>query len=95
MAPGAAPTPALQTLPNQVDVFASYRMRTGTSTSIGLHTGVHYFDETDVFSSKLLVSMGVSPETALSDTVDFWTRFGVRLGDFLGLEAGTGLSVTL
>ena len=94
-APGADATPALQTLANQLDVFTSYRMETTSETSVGLHAGVHYFDESDVFSSKLLFSAGVTPEMRLADAVDFWTRFSVRLGDFTGLEAGTGLSFRL
>jgi hypothetical protein len=94
-APGADAVPALQTLANQLDLFTSYRMETTSATSIGLHAGVHYFDESDVFSSKLLFSAGVTPEMRLANAVDFWTRFSVRLGDFTGLEAGTGLSFGL
>ena len=94
-APGADSSPARQTLNNQLDLFGSYRMETTASTSIGLHAGVHYFDETDVFSSKLLLSAGVTPEISLSDEVGFWTSFSFRIGDFTGLEAGTGLSFTL
>ena len=95
VAPGADPSPAIEALPNQVDIAASYRMRTGAATSIGWHGGVHYFDETDVFSSKLLVSAGVTPQIAVGHAIDFWTRFSMRVGDFTGVEAAAGLAFRL
>lgn len=95
LAPGADPAPAMQTLPNQVDIFGSYRLRTAASTSIGFHSGIHYFDETDVFPSRVLLSLGVAPERSLSDEISLWTRFSSRLGDFVGLEVGAGLTVEI
>lgn len=94
-AAGLDPSPALQTLADQLDLFASYQLRTGSSTSIGIYTGVYYFDETDVFASKLLLSLGVMPAMSVSDVLDFRTRFGFRLGDISGVETAAGLSVKL
>lgn len=82
---------ALRTLPNQLDLLGSYRMRTSTSTAISFFSGVHYYDGTDVFSSRLLLSLGVGPERAISEQVGLWTRFSSRLGDFTGLEVAAGL----
>lgn len=95
VAPGADPSPALQALSNQFDLFASYRMRTGTSTSIGFNGGVYYFDETDVFSSTLLFSLGAAPEMSIANFGRFWTRFAFRAGDFLGLETAAGITIDL
>lgn len=94
-APGAAPAAALQTLPDQANLLVSYRMESGPTTSIGLHAGIHHFDETDVSSSKLLFSLGATPAVSLSRSVKFVTRFTARLGSFTGLDAGAGLSLQL
>ncbi len=94
-APGRDPAAALQTLADQLDLYASYRMETSASTSIGLHGGIYYFGASDVFSSKLIFNLGASPEMSLSSSVSLWTRFSVRLGNFAGMQAGTGLAVNI
>ena len=95
VAPGADPTPAIEALPNQMDVEATYRMRTGPAISIGLQGGVHFFDETDVYSSMLLVSAGVTPQMSVGGAIDLWTRFAVRVGEFTGVETAAGLAFRL
>lgn len=95
VAPGADPSPAIEALPNQMDFVASYRMRTGAAASIGWQGGIHYFEETDVFSSKLLVSAGVTPQISVGRAIDLWTRFALRVGDFTGIETAAGLAFKL
>jgi len=96
----------LRTLPAQVWLRGSYRHRLSPTVHVGVLAQARLFGDTDasvgntpfgpeLFESKTLFDVGLTPEFSLSDTVALRVRFLYTLGDFTGFETGGGLAIEL
>lgn len=95
----------LRTLPSQVWLLGSYRHQLSPAFHVGVLAQARLFGETETsaatpfgpafFESKTLFDLGLTPEVALSETVDLRVRLLYTLGDFTGFEAGGGLAIEL
>ncbi len=92
---GGLVTGAVQTVPNELMVQASYGMRiTGRFRTTVLAEG-HFFDQTPVFQARDVFDIGIAPTYRLSQETSLVTRFIYTTGTISGFEGGVGLNVSL
>lgn len=92
---GGAGLTEVQAVPDQIRASGRYELHLSDAVSLaGLVRG-RLFGETERFSARRVLDLGVAPEFALSSTLDLQPRLIYTLGGFSGVEAGLGLEMNL
>jgi len=88
-------TTAPRTVPQQMQLSASYRMRIQDGIQATILGRAGYYDETDFFTDKTRFDVGAIQEYSFTESVGAALRFIYTFGSFPGVEVGGGLVVTI
>lgn len=88
-------TTAPRTVPQQMQLSASYRMRIQDGIQATILGRAGYYDETDFFTEKTRFDVGAIQEYSFTESVGAALRFIYTFGSFPGVEVGGGLVVTI
>ncbi len=80
-----------QTIPDQIMLQVTYRLRLSRSFSATLLVAGRKFDETEIVEERTLFDVGVLPSMRVSKTATIVTRFIYTAGTITGFEASGGL----
>ncbi len=92
---GALATGAIQTVPSELMVQASYGIRITRRFRTSVLAEGHYFDQTPTFQARDVFDIGIAPTYRLSQETSVVTRFIYTTGTISGFDGGVGLSVLL